>query len=325
MMKRLFASALALLASAGIFLIGCESLNGPDSAVEESLSSEEIFDVSTVEGETSILKAAGAAVDSANAFFILRWGAGPHLQNNSTVKGHASAVAFETITTPRDFNAVGLDMGTVSVLSGQDKFELVKLVRGISDVRYGMFGGPKGGRGRHGFGDPRGGRRGGHGGPKDGLAIINIPFIAGSNYQFEVTGSDKVAAMTLDINAPAKLVQITGLADKDTIDATQDLTVAWDGDVSANNMVLVLAPAKKRGRFGDGSTQPPQPIFQRVDAAAGSYTISAETLQGVVTQSNAKALGLHLSQGMTREIIDAKLGKIIVSAGTDDGVMLIVK
>jgi len=330
MNKRILASSIALLAGAGMFLAGCESLNGPGSAVDESLTVEASFDVSTVNGETSILKTAGADVDSANAFFILRWSEGhPHFRSSGTVRGHAAAVAFETITTPRDFNAVGLDMGTVSVLIEQNKFDLAKLMRGASDVRYGMFGGLKGGRGPHGgTGGPRvgnGGPRGGHGGPKrDGLAMINIPFIAGGIYQFDVTGSDKVAAMKLDIQAPSRLAQIIGLADNDTIDATQDLTIAWESDATANNTVLVLAPAFKRGRFGN-SGQFVEPIFLRLEAAAGSYTISAPTLQDLVSKSSAKALGLHLSQGRHLEITDAKIGKIIVSAGTDDRVILTVK
>jgi hypothetical protein len=186
-----------------------------------------------------------------------------------------------------------------------------------------MFGGPHGGpKGpRGGFGGPRGS----HGGPYgDPIALVNIPFVAGSTYQFEITGSDNVAAMMLDIQAPAQLVQITGLADKDTIEATQDLAITWEGDAAANNMVLVLAPAFKRGRFG-GSGQPVEPVFQRLDAAAGNYTISTQTLQDLVSKSNAKALSLHLAQGVLREITDANLGKILVSAGTDDRVLLIVQ
>jgi hypothetical protein len=304
-------------------------LNGPDSSVDESLTVEESFEVSTVSGETNILRTAGADVDSANAFFLLRWSEGPrHVQSSDELKGHASAVAFETITTPRDFNAVGLDMGTVAVLNGQNQYDLAKIVRGVADVRYGVFGGLKGRHAPHGGkGGPGGGP---HVGPRSGLkgdslTIINIPFVGGSNYQFNVTGAGNIAAMTLDIQAPSQWMQITGLADKDSIDATRDLTVSWSGDASANNMVLVLAPAKGRGHFGGGPGQAVSPIFQRVEAAAGSYTVSAQTLQELVSQSEAKALSVHLSQGRYREINDANVGKIIVNAGTDDHVILIVK
>lgn len=332
MKKHLRASAFALLAGAGMILAGCESLNGPQSAVDESLTMQESFVVATLDGEASILKSSGVNVDSANAFFVLRWSEPPQrFPSDATVKGHASAVAYEKPTTLRDRSALGLDMGTVSVQLGQDKFDLTKLVRDALGVRYGQFGGPHGGpKGPHGgMGGPRGGRggpNGGQGGPNDNLpAIVNIPFVAGGNYQFEVTGSDKVAAMKLDIQAPAKLVQITSLADKDTIDATQDLTIKWEGDATVNNMVLVLAPARKPGRFGGGPGQPVEPVFQRLDAATGSYTISAQTLQDLVSKSGAKALGLHLSQGRHNELTDAKLGKIIVSAGADDRVTLIVQ
>jgi hypothetical protein len=326
MNKRLLASALALLASAGIF-VACESMNGPQ-AVDESLTVAENFDISALENETGILKTAGVNADSANAFLVLRWSQGHgRFQDSDTIKGHASAVAYKEPTTLRDRNAAGLDMGTVSVLNGQNTYELAKIVSDVLGVRYGMFGGPHGGpKGpRGGFGGPRGG----HGGPRGGLngdpiAMVNIPFVAGSTYQFAITGSDNVAAMTLDIQAPAQLAQITGPADKDTIDATQDLTITWQGDAAANNVVLVIAPAFKRGRF-DGAGQPVEPVFIRLDAAAGSYTIAAQTLQDLLSASNAKAINLHLTQSVVREITDANLGKILVSAGNDDRVVLVVQ
>ncbi|MCI0690975.1 hypothetical protein L0337_03095 [candidate division KSB1 bacterium] len=314
MNKRLLASSLALLAGAGIF-VACESMNGPQ-AVDESQAVEESFDISALESETGILRTAGVNADSANAFFVLRWSQGHgRFQDGDTIKGHASAVAYQEPTTLRDRNAAGLDMGTVSVLNGQNTYELAKIVSAAFGVRYGVFGGP---RGNHG------GRRGERGGLNgDPIAFVNIPFVAGSTYQFVVTGSENIAAMTLDIQAPSQLVQITGLADKDTIDATQDLTITWQGDAAANNVVLVLAPAFKRGRFG-GAGQPVEPIFQRVDAAAGSYTIAAQTLQDLLSASNANAINLHLTQNVVREITDANLGKVLISAGNDDRVVLVV-
>lgn len=310
MNKRLLASSLALLAGAGIF-VACESMNGPQ-AVDESQAVEESFDISALESETGILRTAGVNADSANAFFVLRWSQGHgRFQDGDTIKGHASAVAYQEPTTLRDRNAAGLDMGTVSVLNGQNTYELAKIVSDAFGVRYGVFGGP---RGNHG------GRRGERGGLNgDPIAFVNIPFVAGSTYQFVVTGSENIAAMTLDIQAPSQLVQITGLADKDTIDATQDLTITWQGDAAANNVVLVLAPAFKRGRFGGV-----EPIFQRVDAAAGSYTIAAQTLQDLLSASNANAINLHLTQNVVREITDANLGKVLISAGNDDRVVLVV-
>ncbi|MGH7597971.1 MAG: hypothetical protein ACREOI_16600 [bacterium] len=329
MNKRLLASSLTLLASAGIF-VACESMNGPQ-AVDESRTVEESFDISALASEAGILRTAGVNADSANAFFVLRWSQGHgRFQDSDTIKGYASAVAYQEPTTLRDRNAAGLDMGTVSVLNGQNTYELAKLDGTLFGVRYGAFGGPhRGPKGpKGGFGGPRGG----HGGPRgergglngEPVAFINIPFVAGSTYQFAVTGSDNVAAMTLDIQAPSQLVQITGLADKDTIDATQDLTITWQGDAAANNVVLVIAPAFKRGRFG-GTGQPVEPIFQSVDAAAGSYTIAAQTLQDLLSASSANAINLHLTQSIVREITDANLGKILISAGNDDRVVLIVQ
>jgi len=328
MKKHFVVTLLVLLAGAGLLLIGCESLNGPDAARDEALDLEESFDVTSTESQESILKSSGVNLDSANGFFLVRWSEVPlRFKDSTIVAGHASAVAFEKASTPRDRKAVGLDMGTVSLLIGSDKFDLRKLVLRFSNsVRYGFGGGPQGGKGgpRGGRGGPDGsfgGPRGGQGGPQ--LTMVNIPFVGGGSYQFDVTGSDKVAAMKLDIKAPAKLVAITGLADKQEIDATQDLKITWDGDAAANDMALVIAPLVKRGRFGSG--QRVQPIFQTVNAAAGSYTVTAPTLQDLLSKSGAKALSVHLSQGVHVEVNDAKLGKILVSAGADDRVLLTVK
>jgi len=327
MKKHLLVSLLVLLVGAGLLLVGCESLNGPDSAAEASLSLTESFDVTTLDSQTSLLKSAGVNTDSANAFYVLRWTRGmERFQNSDTVLGHASAVAYENPTTLRGRSALGLDMGTVSVLIGQNKYDLPKLESTVFGVRYGLFGGPHGG--------PKG-PLGGHGGPRNGhgprgghgdsllnqLKIVNVPFVGGGAYQFNVTGSTKVAARTLNITAPSKLVQITGFADRDSIDGTKDLTITWDGDASANNTVLVLAPALKRGRGPQSVT----PLFQAVSATAGSYTFTAQAVQALLSQTSAKALSVHLSQGTLNQNTDTALGKILVSAGADDRVFLKVK
>ena len=327
MKKHLLLSLLVLLVGAGLLLVGCESLNGPDSAADTSLSLTESFDVTTLENQAALLKSAGIHVDSANAFFTLRWTRGlERFQNNDTVLGHASAVAYEKPTTMRDRNAIGLDMGTVSVAVGQNKYELPKLTSTLFGVRYGLFGGPHGGpkgpmRGHDG--PPNGhGPRGGHGGPQNNsLTIVNVPFVGGGAYQFAVTGSAKVDAMTLNITAPAKLVQITGFADRDSIDGTKDLTITWDGDAAANNTVLVLAPARKPAR----GAQPATPLIQAVNAGSGSYTFTAQAVQALLSQASATALSVHLTQGAIKQTTDAKLGKILVSAGADDRVFLKVK
>jgi len=320
MKKRFLVSLFVLLVGAGLLLVGCESLNGPDSAaLDESLV--ESFDVTTTENQESILKTSGVNLDSANGFFSLRWSeVSLRFKDTTFVVGHASAVAFEKAATPRDRNAVGLDMGDVSLAIGAEKFDLRKLVLRLSGVRYGLGGGPHGG----GRGPQGGGPRHGQGGPNGGRPeIINLPFVGGGSYQLAATGSDKVAALNLTIKAPAKLVAITGLTDKQEIDAMQDLRITWDGDAAATDMAVVLAPLVKRGRFG--GSQRVEPIFQSVNAAAGSYTITAATLQELISKSGAKALSLHLSQGVHSEVTDAKPGKIILSAGGDDRVMLTVK
>jgi hypothetical protein len=82
-----------------------------------------------------------------------------------------------------------------------------------------------------------------------------------------------------------------------------------------------LAPARKPAR----GAQPVTPIFQAVSAAAGSYTFTAQAVQALLTQANATALSVHLTQGMLNQSTNAQVGKILVSAGADDRVLLKVK
>ena len=334
MMKRTLASAAAMLVCLGMF--ACEKADGPNSPAEtdDTQTFEGSFDVTSQDGQTNLLKSAGVNIDSANAFFVLRWSQRiDRFMTGDTVMGHASAVAYEQPATLRDRNAVGLDMGAVSVIVGPDTFDLSKFVKHFSGVRYGMFGGPVGTKFRcGGFDGPRGnhgwhrgwsgprGRHLGHAG--NPLTIVNLPFVGGSTYQFDVTGADTIPAFSLSIQAPSQLVQITSLADWDSIDATQDLTVSWEGDPAANSTVLVLSPIKRKHH---GQGQSVQSTFIRVDAAPSSYTIPAQTLQDLLTASSAKAISLHLSQSNVNEIADPQLGKTLVSAGSDDRVILLVK
>jgi hypothetical protein len=334
MMKRIFASGAAALVCAGMALIGCSNVNGPDSAQDgKQTTISESFDVTTLASQTILLKSSGIDTDSANAFFTLRWSEGlKHFQSSDTVMGHASAVAYEQPATLRDRNAFGLDMGTVSVTTGQDTFDLLKFISSSLGVRYGMFGGLTGSRGRcgglQGSRDGNGGHHGGwhgrHGGRGYDLEIVNIPFVGSSTYQFTASGTDSISAFTVDIQSPSQLLEITAPANKDTVDTTQALTVTWAGDPTATNTVLVLAPGKRHGRSqGDSTTV--SAILINVDATAGTYTIPAQTLQDLLSQSNVTSLSLHLSQGNVKQLTDAQLGKVLVSAGSDDQVTLKIK
>jgi hypothetical protein len=333
MVKRIFASGAALLVCAGVALIGCDAVNGPNSAQNNTqILSSEAFDVTTLSSQALLLKSSGIITDSANAFFVLRWSEGlKHFESSDTVMGHASAVAYKQPATLRDRNALGIDIGTVSVVAGQDTFDLLKLKKYSLGVRYGMFGGLDGTRGRcGGFGGSHNGRGGYDGGwhgrhGRNGreYTIVNIPFIGGSTYQFIATGTDSLPGITLGIQAPSQLVEITAPANKDSVDITQDLTVTWDGDATANNTVLVLAPKKYGWSHRDSLSV--AALYINLGATAGTYTIPAQTLQDLVGQADVRSLNLHLSQGNVSQSTDAKLGKILVSAGSDDQVVLKVK
>ncbi len=320
-MKRIFAPA-TLALCAGI-LIGCNSLTEPETASDET-SLESSFDITSEAAQTSLLQASGVNVDSANGFFILNW----HEimrpdQTETTISGRANAVSFgATQSFPRS-RVPGVDMGEVSVALNQTNYMLPKIESQFAGVRYGSLGKP-GGRGPGGRG-PGGRGPGGNGGhgprggnpPFAGVDSLNIPFVGGSTYQFAASGSSAVPAMNVDIQAPAALVQLGGVANGDTISVSQDLTITWTPDASITNLTLVVAPARHRGRFPGGGTEQ-KPTMTPLDPAAGSYTITAQALQDAL--GNAQGLMLHLNQGTHKEVINSDGTKYIVALHSSDGV-----
>jgi len=331
-MKRILAP-LTLLACGALFA-GCESLTEPEAALDDQ-TLESSFDITAQATQISLLQAAGVNVDSANGFFLLNWNeiVKPS-QSEAEVVGRATAVAFgATVSVPRS-HTPGVDMGTVTVTVNADSYELPKITTRNEGVRYGLMGlrgGPQGpprpdslgnGGPHGGRGGPRGGR--GHGGPRGevGVAILNVPFVSSGNYQFAASGAELVPALNLDIQAPAQLVQIGGVANDDSIDITQDLTINWTGDATVSEMTLVLAPAFDRGRFHGGKQGNP-PALIPLDPAAGSYTITAQALQDALGDANG--LMLHVAQGTHREFTLADGTKYIAGVRASDGVRLRVK
>lgn len=316
-MKRIFAPV-TLALCAGLF-IGCESLTEPEAAVDET-SLESSFDITSEAAQTSLLQAAGVNVDSANGFFIVNWH--EHLrpgQTEATLSGRANAVSFgATQAFPRS-RVPGVDMGAVSVAVNQTNFALPKLESPFAGVRYGSMGKPggrgPGGRGGHGPGGNGQGPRGGN--PPAGVDSLNIPFVGSGTYQFAASGSSEVPAMNIDIQAPTALAQIGGVANDDTISTSQDLTITWTPDATVSNLTLVVAPAHERGRFPRG-TQDLKPMMITLDPAAGSYTITAQTLQDAL--GDAQGAMLHLNQGTVRQVTNADGTKYLVALHSNDGV-----
>lgn len=324
-MKRIFLP-MTMLLGASLF-IGCESLTEPEAALDDT-SLESSFDITSEATQASLLQAAGVNVDSANGFFTLNWH--EHLfpgQSEAVVSGRANAVSFgATQAFPRS-RVPGVDMGEVTLAVNQTSFALPKLESTFAGVRYGameMRGGPRGGghgsggpNGGGGMGGPRGGGQGRGGNPPIGLDSLNVPFVGGATYQFAASGSNAVPAMNVDLQAPAALAQIGGVADGDTINVSQDLTITWTPDAAVTRMTLVLAPAHKRGRFQGGNQGNP-PAMISLDPAAGSYTITAQALQDALGDGNG--LMLHLDQGTHREVTNTDGTKYIVSLRSSDGV-----
>ncbi len=322
-MKRIL-MPMALLACGALF-IGCESLTEPEAALDDQ-TLESSFDITAQDTQVNLLQAAGVNVDSANGFFLLNWN--ELLKPRATeaeVVGHAAAVAFgSTLSVPRS-NTPGVDMGMVTLTINQTSFELPKITFGNAGVRYGIMR-PRGGHGPRPGGLGQGGPRDGRGGPRGdrghsplGRDSLNVPFVSGGLYQFAASGATEVPALNFEIQAPLAFVQIGGVANDESIDVTQDLTITWTGDATVSNMTLVLAPAFHRGRF-HGGNQGRTPVMITLDPAAGSYTITAQTLQDVLGDANG--LMLHLAQGTHREVTQADGTKYVVGVRVSDSVRL---
>ncbi len=316
-MKRILAP-MTLLLCAGLF-IGCESLTSPETAVDAT-ALDSSFDITAADTQVSLLQSAGVNVDSANGFLMLHW----HElfrpgQTETLLSGRANAVSYgATQAFPRS-RVPGVDMGEVAVTINQTSFTLPKLESAFAGVRYGSMG-KHGGPGGRGPGRPHGGRGpGGRGNPPAGLDSLNLPFVGGGTYQFAASGSTEVPAITVDIQAPAALAQIGGVANEGTIDVNQDLTITWTAEAAVTNMTLVLAPAFHRGRFHGGNPGN-KPAMITLDPAAGSYTITSQALQGAL--GDAKGLMLHLDQGTHRTVTNTDGTKYIVSLRSSDGVRL---
>jgi len=312
MKKRIFLSSAAMILSIAMF-IACESVVEPESS--DTTIGELNFDASELDSEITLLKTAGVEIDSIRALFSLSWHekTPPRLEN-SILRGNATAVAFdpESETFKPNPRALGLDMGVVTVQIDQTQLELHEFEHD-GGVRYSLFP-PMFGR----F-SPR----------SREFDIETLPFVRGGVYTFEASGTQEFQPLRVEVEAPTELVKITNHSDDETIDASSDLTVTWSGDVSADHIALVVAPALKFGphhgpNFGRLHDRM-RPIFEHLEAGATSYTLPAATLQEALSHSNAGAITVHVSLGAHTELTNEQGGKIIVAVRTGDEVRLKVE
>jgi hypothetical protein len=287
-------------------LSGCTDGVGPDSsAVESPLTAEAV-----VAQDLTQLAKVGIPAITSDGVFSIGWKqfVGPAIIEAGTI-GKAFAVVHDG-TLPGDTRPAGIDIGSVTLTYGTGSTDLEKRVARSGSVLYSTFG--------RGLRHPE-------------TLPVNIPFIGGGTYRFEVSGSPAFPAGSFEITAPPSLLDITSQKDGDTFSPSSDLTVAWQGGAPGGDVLLRVVPHVRPERFegagpggGPGGHKGPGPQgpghqgggkhgpgglgpeFQKglvlTVPNTGSYTISAAQLQELLNGVEAAELMVGVAQTVQQEV-----------------------
>jgi hypothetical protein len=269
-----------------LLLIGCQSeVNSPDrnELLNDQLSYE------TVDSDLALMKDGGMPLDSAAGVFSIGWNEifRPFM-DSSRIKGMAFAVAFgERPTDLPHFRKFGLDMGEIFINYSGNHIEMHKRFHERRGTAYSLFKRP--------FGN------------SENL----LEYIPNTEYQFEVTGSEFFAPITISLTSPNALMDITSPANGQVIDPTQDLTINWEGGKEGKVGVRLMPHIKPhRGPHGGHGEPPPShhPPFDRIifvilDTNIGTYTFSAEQIQILLNGIQADGLMSEVSQMDFGEVV----------------------
>ena len=204
-----------------------------------------------------------------------------------SINGMAFAVAFgERPADLPHFKRFGLDMGDVFINYSGSQIQMYKNIHPRRGVAYSLFERPFG-----------------HCEPENLLE-----FIPNTEYQFEVTGSEYFAPVTITVTSPAALMNITSPEFGDFIDPTQDLTINWEGGNEGKVGVRLMPQMRPRrvhdggpgGRHGEPGPEPMPPmdrvIFVILDENTGTYTFTSEQIQELINGIPVNGLRAEVSQ-----------------------------
>ena len=260
-----------------IFFIACNEVNtsGPEQTLFGENTSYE-----TIDSDLSLLKESGMPLDDAAGVFSISWNdIFRPLDYNSEITGTAFAVAFgEENNTYRHFQRFGLDMGSVFIDYAEHQIEMNKRINDRLGTAYTIF--------RYPFGH------------SDQV----LEFIPDTEYNFEVTGSDYFAPITITLLSPAALMDITSHSNADIIDPTKDLTITWEGGNDEGKVAVRLIPFNRRirGIRGDrGSHHFPhfdRIIFEVLESNSGTYSFTSNQLQRVLEGIDTRGIIIGVSQ-----------------------------
>jgi hypothetical protein len=262
-----------------IFLFGCKSeVNSPER--NDLLTDQMSFE--TVDSDLALMKDGGLNLDDAAGVFSIGWNEMFRpFENNAEVKGMAFAVAFgERETDLLHFRKYGLDMGDIFINYAANQIQMHKRFHDIRGTAYSLF--------RRPFGN------------SENL----LEFIPNTEYQFEVTGSEAFAPITITLTSPDALMDITSPVNGEVIDPAQDLTINWEGGIEGKVGVRLMPhirPPQRGPRGHRGDPPPHHPPFDRVifvvlDENIGTYTFPAQQIQRILNDINAEGLRAEVSQ-----------------------------
>ena len=280
MKNKLVLFFVALITS--LFLFGCKSeVNSPAG---NELSTDQLS-FETVDNDLALLKDGGMPLDSAAGVFSIGWNElFRPMEDSSAVRGMAFAVAFgEKGTDLIHFRKFGLNMGDVFINYSGNHVQMHKKFHRMRGVAYDLFERPFGGCNRENL----------------------LQFIPNTEYQFEVTGSEAFAPVTITLTSPNALMDITNLSNGQVIDPTQDLIINWEGGnegkVALRLMPHIRPPQRgPHGRQGEPPQAPPPPmdrvIFVILDNNPGTYTFTSAQIQEMLNGIQANGIMAEVSQ-----------------------------
>jgi len=268
-----------------LFFWGCQSdPNSPDQ--NNSLTDQALY--KTVDGDLALMNAGGMPLDSAAGVFSIGWNEifRPFM-DSSEVKGMAFAVAFgERPSDLPHFRKFGLDMGDITINYSGNQVEMYKHFHDRRGVAYSLFERP--------FGHCE--------------SENMLEFMPNTEYQFEVSGSEAFAPITITLTSPSALMNITSPTFGEFINPAEDLTINWEGG-NEGKVGIRLMPALRPRRGHDGGPggmhggpgHDPKPPMDRVifvilETNTGTYTFTAQQIQELINGIPADGLRAEVSQ-----------------------------
>jgi hypothetical protein len=276
MLKTSFALLVTVFVS-GFLIIACNNVNSPEdrfSGFEENSSFQ------TIESDLALLKDGGIPIDETDGVFSIGWNEiFRPIDDELHIRGMAFAVAFGEVN---DFHKFGINMGSVIINYGDHQTELHKKTNDRRGTMYSLFKRP--------FGH------------SDQL----LEYIPDIEYEFQVTGSNAISPFSFSLTSPSALMDITSHEHGNVIDASQDLTITWEGgNADGKTAVRLMAHMRQdKGPRGKGPKGPrpsrhPHPdhiIFVVLDSHTGEYTFSSTQIQELLSKDDSAHLMVGVSQ-----------------------------